>query len=254
MTLFVFALVFAYAFGRYIGNGPTGERPAGRHPEPPMSPAAALASALADAQAAMVRQVRSYGGVSDDVLAALGRVPRHAFIPGGAAVPADSYGDHPVSIGSGQTISQPFIVGYMTTRLGVRPGDRVLEIGSGSGYQAAVLAELGAVVYSVERLPELSARAAAVLAALGYGACHLRVGDGYAGWPEAAPFAGIVVTCAAPTLPAALLAQLRPGGRLVVPVGIEEQRLEVVSQDATGRLHHDTPMLVRFVPMIAGPE
>lgn len=151
------------------------------------------------------------------MLGALARVPRHRFVPPHLVVHA--YEDRPLPIGHGQTISQPYIVALSTEALGVGPTERVLEVGTGSGYQTAVLAELAQAVYTVERIPELSASAQERLTALGYGNVHFRVGDGTHGWPEEAPFDAILVTAGAPAVPERLLAQLGPRGRIVIPVG-----------------------------------
>jgi protein-L-isoaspartate(D-aspartate) O-methyltransferase len=201
----------------------------------PDQPAAALDGAPGSgdtdetvrARAGMVREQIEGRGVHDArVLAALRRVPRHLFIP--EAGREEAYEDHPVRIGEGQTISQPFIVAAMTELLELGRGDRVLEIGTGSGYQAAVLAEIVGAdnVYSVEILAPIARLAAANLARLGY-AVHLRVGDGYQGWPEAAPFDAVVVTAATPRVPGPLRAQLAVGGRMVLPVG-EPGRAQVL--------------------------
>lgn len=194
-------------------------------------------------------QIAARGIVDARVLEAMRRVPRHEFVP--AAERAMAYADMPLPIGDGQTISQPYIVALMTELAAIRPGDRVLEIGTGSGYQAAVLAELAAEVYSIEILEPLATRAAATLRRLGYDRVRVRRGDGYAGWPEAAPFAAIVVTAAPPAVPSALLEQLAPGGRLVVPVGTVDQELEVHVRTATG-IEQRRVAPVRFVPMVRG--
>ncbi|HSQ03719.1 MAG TPA: protein-L-isoaspartate(D-aspartate) O-methyltransferase [Burkholderiales bacterium] len=150
------------------------------------------------------------------VLQAMRRVPRHEFVP--PEYLGQSYENHPLPIGYGQTISQPFIVAYMSENCDLKPGDRVLEIGTGSGYQAAVLADMGMEVYSIEIIPELAEQAEARLRHLGYDV-HVRAGDGYFGWPEAAPFDAIIVTAAPDHVPQPLIEQLKPGGRLVVPIG-----------------------------------
>jgi len=191
------------------------------------------------------------------VLDALKRVPRHRFVPKSLASRACA--DRPLPIGKGQTISQPYIVAYMTEQLEVRPCQRVLEIGTGSGYQAAVLAELGAQVYSVEIVAELAQRAAAVLAELGYGDVHLRVGDGWAGWSEAAPFDRIILTAAPSEIPDPLIEQLASEGRLVAPLTDRlsgNQWIWLVEKDAHGRVSRRRMMAVRFVPMTgrAGDE
>ncbi|NOZ50266.1 MAG: protein-L-isoaspartate(D-aspartate) O-methyltransferase [Chloroflexi bacterium] len=156
--------------------------------------------------------------ISDkDVLDAIARVPRHRFVP--APYQQHAYEDRPLPIGWGQTISQPFIVALMTELLAIQPQAKVLEIGTGCGYQTAILAELADEVYSVELIPELSRQASQTLSELGYSNVHLRVGDGWQGWPQAAPFDGIIVTAAAPIWPPALTAQLAAGGHIVLPIG-----------------------------------
>jgi protein-L-isoaspartate(D-aspartate) O-methyltransferase len=173
---------------------------------------------LAAARSEMLRRDIAGRGVRDArVLAAMGRVPRERFVPPELA--AEAYADHPLDIGAGQTISQPYIVALMTEMLALTGSERVLEVGTGSGYQTAVLAGLCAEVLTVERLPELSERARAALAELGCGNVRLRVSDGTLGWPEAAPFDAILVTAAGPRVPESLKAQLADGGRLVMPVG-----------------------------------
>lgn len=187
-------------------------------------------------------------GISDgEVLRVMRAVPRHRFVP--ASQEARAYDDTPLPIGHDQTISQPYIVALMSALAEVSAGDRVLEVGTGSGYQAAVFAEMGVEVYSIEILEPLATRAKATLAALGYGSkVHLRVGDGYAGWPSEAPFDAIVVTAAPPRIPEPLKQQLAVGGHLVIPVGDWAQRLQVVIRTENGFLERSvTP--VRFVPM-----
>lgn len=196
--------------------------------------------------------------ISDSrVLAAMRRVPRHRFVPGSVA--AEAYEDTPLPIVGGQTISQPYIVAFMTQAADIAPGERCLEIGTGSGYQAAVLAELCAETYSIEYLPDVAAFGRANLEALGYlgRGVQLRVGDGYAGWPERAPFDAILVTAAPARVPPALLAQLALGGRLVIPVGkAEDQRMEIWTRVAAGEgeraFERKTTFGVRFVPFL-GP-
>jgi protein-L-isoaspartate(D-aspartate) O-methyltransferase len=185
------------------------------------------------------------------VLAAMGRVPRHLFVP--PELRAQAYEDYPLPIGDEQTISQPYIVALMTSLLGLRGGERVLEIGTGSGYQAAVLAEIAGEVYSIEILESLAERSAATLAELGYRNVEVRHGDGWAGWPERAPFDGIVVTAASPRVPQPLLEQLRPGGKLVVPVGRFFQDLLVYTRTADGYEKRNV-IPVRFVPMTGEVE
>lgn len=213
---------------------------------------------FARSRAEMVRRQIEARGVRDPaVLAALRAVPRHRFVPARLVDEADA--DTPLPIGAGQTISQPYIVALMSELLQLAPGDRVLEVGTGSGYQAAVLAAMGAEVYSIEIVERLGREAAARLAALGYGAVHLRIGDGYRGWPEQAPFAGILVTAAPDHVPRPLLAQLAPGGRLVIPIGEGIQQLEVhrraLAEGPEGPIFtRETVLPVRFVPMTGEAE
>ena len=193
-------------------------------------------------------QIEAREIVDPRVLAAMRQVPRHEFVP--AAERDHAYDDRPLPIGEGQTISQPYIVALMTQLAAVGPGSKVLEVGTGSGYQAAVLAACGAEVYSIEIVDALAKRAQQDLARLGIENVHVRSGDGYRGWPEAAPFDAIVVTAAAPQVPPALLSQLRTGGRLVIPVGEtwHEQTLQVHTRTETGFDVQDV-VPVRFVPM-----
>jgi protein-L-isoaspartate(D-aspartate) O-methyltransferase len=186
------------------------------------------------------------------VIEALRSVPRHAFVPEWQQDLA--YGNHPLPIGAGQTISQPYIVAIMSQLLGVGSGDRVFELGTGSGYQAAVPAAMGVEVYTVEIVPELAERARETLDSLGYDKVQVRAGDGWLGWPEAAPFDGIIVTAAAPRIPEPLVEQLRTGGRLVIPVGQPDgvQRLVVYEKEASGELVGRHHLPVRFVPVTGG--
>ena len=181
---------------------------------------------------------------------AIAHVPRHEFVPRWEQ--PYSYENRPLSIGQGQTISQPYIVAAMTQMLRPRPGMRVLEIGTGCGYQAAVLAEVVAEIWSVERIPELAEAAAARLKRLGYANVHVKSADGALGWPEHAPYDGILVTAAASRIPAALVDQLAPGGRLVIPVGVGryEQILTLVSKDTKGEVSEERGLPVAFVPLI----
>jgi protein-L-isoaspartate(D-aspartate) O-methyltransferase len=185
------------------------------------------------------------------VLEAMRKVPRHLFIP--EPLRDRAYADSPVPIGLGQTISQPYIVAFMTQALEVEPGHRVLEIGTGSGYQAAVLAEITADVYSIEVLPELAERARSTLTALGYSHLRLRTGNGYLGWPEHAPFDRIIVTAAPPDVPPALVQQLKIGGLMAIPVGTTDQHLRILRRTATG-LETLQTLPVRFVPMVDEPR
>lgn len=193
-------------------------------------------------------QIRSRGVKDERVLRAMGRVPRHVFVPPDLVPYA--YADEPLPVGEGQTISQPYIVAYMTEVLAVAGGERVLEIGTGSGYQAAVLAEMGAEVYTVEVIGSLSVRARDVLAGLGYTRIHFLVGDGSLGWPEEAPFDRIIVTAAAAGMPQALCEQLRDQGRMILPLGSMSQELVLAERRANDFIH--TRLLpVRFVPLIS---
>jgi protein-L-isoaspartate(D-aspartate) O-methyltransferase len=208
--------------------------------------------AMLDAVRDSVRNSAEYTGrseLSDKVMDAMGAVAREEFV-----LPEYrhlAYRNTPLPIEAGQTISQPLIVALMTELLDPQPGDVILEVGTGSGYQAAVLAKLVKHVYSVEIVAELATSAAAVLQRLGYDNVTVRAGDGYAGWPQHAPFDGIVVTAAAEHLPPPLLQQLKPGGKLVIPVGEEHgyQELLVVEVDQTGKITRQSVLSVRFVPL-----
>jgi protein-L-isoaspartate(D-aspartate) O-methyltransferase len=208
---------------------------------------AAVDEGFANARREMVEWIRTAHGFEDQaVLDALARVPRHRFVPEELA--RSAYEDRPLPIGFGQTISQPYIVAAMTAAAQLRGGERVLEVGTGSGYQAAVLAEIAGEVWSVEILRPLGERAAALLAELGYRNVQVRIGDGYAGWPEQAPFDAILVTAAPDHVPGPLLEQLAPGGRLVMPVGDERQELVRITRGDEGFVT-ERLMGVRFVPM-----
>ena len=206
--------------------------------------------------AAIARDARETGKrtgrpvFSDAVMEAMRTVPRAAFVP--ETEKPFAYENRPLPIGHGQTISQPFVVALMTELLDVEPGARILEVGTGCGYQTAVLCALGATVYSVEVVEPLARAAAARLAALGYTRANVRAGDGHAGWPEEAPFDGIVVTAAAPSVPPALVAQLRPGGPLVIPVGraAETQHLQRIEMRSDGPSEAKSLLQVAFVPLI----
>jgi protein-L-isoaspartate(D-aspartate) O-methyltransferase len=205
----------------------------------------------------LVRETQRETGratLAPQVIAALRKVERQRFVPEYAA--AQAYDDSPLTIGNGQTISQPFIVALMTDMLEVKPGDQVLEVGTGSGYQAAVLAELVRAVYSIEIIEPLGRAAARALTAAGYRNVHTRIGDGYAGWPEQAPFDAMMVTAAAPEVPQPLIDQLKPGGRLVIPVGdpARLQTLYLITKDARGAVAKRKVLDVRFVPLTRLPS
>ena len=190
------------------------------------------------------------------VLESMRRTPRHKFVPPTQA--AYAYEDHPLPIGHGQTISQPYMVAIMTELVRPQPGHRVLEVGTGSGYQAAVLAPLVAQVFTIEILEPLGKAAQERLRALGYANVEVRIGDGYLGWPEKAPFDGIVVTAGAPEIPMPLVEQLKPGGRMVIPVGPhwQMQTLKVITKGSRGPRDYrvEDVMPVAFVPLVRAPE
>jgi protein-L-isoaspartate(D-aspartate) O-methyltransferase len=225
----------------------------------PSSPARAdTAEQIAD-RAAMLRTIERHAQSATDalgrdhidpaVLRVMGQVPRHAFVPGN--VQDQAYDDRPLPIGYGQTISQPFIVALMTDLLALEPDDVVLEVGTGSGYQAAVLAELVDEVHSIEIIPGLAESAAERLDAQGFANVETHQGDGYYGVEAAAPFDAIMVTAAATSVPPPLIAQLKPGGRMVIPVGssFSLQHLMIVEKDASGRVRTRQTLPVRFVPL-----
>lgn len=209
----------------------------------------ALAAQFAAERRQMIEQIRSRGVTDARVLDAMQAVPRERFVPPELA--SKAHDDSPLPIGSGQTISQPFIVAHMTEALDVGPEHRVLEIGTGSGYQAAVLSLLARDVYTIEIVPELATRAAAVLASLKMTNVRVRTGDGYAGWPQHAPFDRIIVTAAPEQIPQTLVDQLAPGGRLLAPVGPqhETQWMTIVEKTTAGVSERRT-IPVRFVPFV----
>jgi protein-L-isoaspartate(D-aspartate) O-methyltransferase len=194
----------------------------------------------------VAEQLRARNIKDPRVLAAMEKVPRHLFVPGN--VRSEAYGDHPVPIGHGQTISQPYIVAFMTEALDVQPDHLVLEIGTGSGYQAAVLGELAREVYTMEIVEPLAASARKTLADLGYENVHVRAGNGYDGWPEHAPYDRIMVTAAPEEVPPALIQQLKVGGLMAIPVGDLVQELRVMRRTPSG-METIRTLPVRFVPM-----
>jgi protein-L-isoaspartate(D-aspartate) O-methyltransferase len=212
----------------------------------------AAPSRTEDRERMVVQQLRPRGIRDPRVLEVMARVPRHHFVP--ASQQRDAYGDHPLPIGFGQTISQPYIVAFMTEALDLGPSDTVLEIGTGSGYQAAILGELAREVYTIEIVPELAARATRTLAELGHTNVHVRAGDGYRGWPERAPFTKIIVTAAPETVPQALVEQLAVGGTMILPVGPQggSQELRILTKTAGG-VTTERSLPVRFVPMVKPP-
>jgi len=204
---------------------------------------------LEEARRRMVEEQLAGRGIADPrVLAAMGRVARHEFVDD--ALRYAAYHDKPLPIGDEQTISQPFMVALMSEALALRGDERVLEIGTGCGYQTAILAELAAEVFSIERLAALAAHARRTLERLGYGSVHLRVGDGTLGWPEAAPFDAVLITAATPMIPRPLLGQLRPGGRMVFPMGEEELQTLVRIRKNEAGLEEECLGECRFVRLV----
>lgn len=210
-------------------------------------PAAPQLAELDRLRERMVRDQLEARDIKDPrVLSAMRKVPRHAFVP--PSIIQAAYDDTALPIGLGQTISQPYIVAYMTQALALRGTERVLEIGTGSGYQAAILAEIAPEVYTIEIVPELASRAKSVLESLEYNKIHFRTGDGYEGWREFAPFDAIIVTAAPDHVPQPLVDQLKPGGRMIIPVGRGDQELLLIEKGKTGITRRST-IPVRFVPM-----
>ena len=234
------SLLFATLLALACGRGPSRERAGGNDGD-------------AARRARMVETQIVARGVRDArVLAAMREVPRHLFVD--AAHQARAYDDQPLPIDRNQTVSQPYIVALMTELLDVQPNEKVLEIGTGSGYQSAVLARLARHVYSIEIVPELALAASERLQRLGYRNVTVRTGDGYRGWPEEAPFDAIIVTAAPERIPEPLLDQLAPAGRMVIPVGGFFQELKVFSKDSSGNVSEKDILPVRFVPMTGEVE
>jgi protein-L-isoaspartate(D-aspartate) O-methyltransferase len=207
----------------------------------------APASDFAAERQQMQQQLKARGINDGRVLAAMAKVPREEFVPPDSR--GASYTDGPLPIGYGQTISQPYIVAFMTEQLRLKPSDRVLEIGTGSGYQTAILSELVTDVYSIEIVEPLAKNAEATLDRLGYKGVHVKPGDGYKGWPEAAPFDAIIVTCAPDRVPQPLTDQLKDGGRMIIPVGERFAQELYLLEKKKGRLKESAVLPVRFVPM-----
>lgn len=193
-------------------------------------------------------QLRARGIHDPRVLAAMGKIPREEFAS--AAKAAEAYGDHPLPIGAGQTVSQPYIVAAMLEALDVKPDHRVLEVGTGTGYEAAVLAELAAEVWSIERVPELAAKAREILSRLGYLTVHVIDGDGTRGCTGQAPYPRILVAAAAPAIPPSLFEQLSEGGRLVIPIGSRSEQQLFIIRKVNGQMVSTARELCRFVPLI----
>jgi protein-L-isoaspartate(D-aspartate) O-methyltransferase len=213
---------------------------------------ATVSDSFAAKRDAMVRhQIRARGINSPAVLQAMRKVPRHEFVP--LAARRVAYADRPVEIGFQQTISQPYIVAYMTEAADISPAEKVLEIGTGSGYQAAVLGEIAREVYTIEIIPGLAERARTTLVEQGYRNVHVKTGNGYLGWPEYAPFDAILVTAAPEQVPQALVDQLALGGRMVIPVGAIAQDMMIIEKTLRGVIERKT-IPVRFVPMTGKPE
>lgn len=214
---------------------------------------APLASDFAAQRQRMVQQQLMTRGINDQrVLTVMAKVPREEFVPPDSR--AASYEDGPLPIGYGQTISQPYIVAFMTEQLRLKPSDRVLEVGTGSGYQAAILAELVSEVYSIEIVEPLAKSAEATLQRLGYKNVHVKPGDGYKGWPEEGPFDAIIVTCAPDKVPQPLVDQLKDDGRMVIPVGHRFAQQLYLLEKKNGQLKQSATLPVRFVPMTSEGE
>jgi len=201
-------------------------------------------------QAMIEQQIVKRGIRNPALLRAISDTPRHLFVP--IALRGSAYEDRPLPIGHGQTISQPYIVASMTDLLDPRPTDKILEIGTGSGYQAAILARLAGHVYSIEIVDALAKQAAQILRDQHLDNITIRTGDGYQGWPEQAPFDKIILTAAPPEVPSVLLPQLKPGGRLIAPIGTQWQELVVFDKDAQGKIKQRNVYPVVFVPMVPG--
>lgn len=231
------------ALACWTGCGPESRTRAGEEPQ---------FTAMRDHMVETQLKARGDGITDERVLAAMKKVPRHEFVPENQRHLA--YIDGPLPIGHGQTISQPYVVAFMTEILKPEGSDRILEIGTGSGYQAAVLAELAKEIHTIEIVPELAKRAAADLKRLGYTNIHTRLGDGFQGWPEAAPFDAIIVTCAPENVPPPLVSQLKDGGRMIIPVGPAGNQQLILLRKRGAQLERQAVLPVRFVPMTGEAE
>ncbi|MDZ7794613.1 MAG: protein-L-isoaspartate(D-aspartate) O-methyltransferase [Spirochaetia bacterium] len=250
LSISLAALCLSFAAEVALPAGGQPEKQKAEEPEQPTSTdSAEVSGEMHEERRRMVQQDIAGRGIEDpEVLEAMRRVPRHGFVRKGDR--SRAYADKPLPIGQGQTISQPYIVAYMTEMLELKPGDRVLEIGTGSGYQAAVLAEISNDVYSIEIIDELASWAQENLAQNGYSEVKVKQGDGYYGWEQYAPFDAIIVAAAAGHIPPPLLEQLKPDGRMVIPIGgvYEVQTLMLVEKEASGEVRTERLMPVRFVP------
>jgi len=249
MSRMIKPLMVVMLFSFLLSNQECKQKPVHK---PQSSPQSALTKDATDKwqteRDAMVTNQIAARGVSDPLtLKAMRKVPRHLFVP--EALRSESYRDYPLPIGKGQTISQPYIVAFMTEQLGLKGGEKVLEIGTGSGYQAAVLAEIAGQVFSIEIICELADSAAARLKNLGYKNITVRCGDGYKGWPEEQPFDAVIVTAAPGKIPQPLIDQLKPGAKMIIPVGNLSQELILVTKLGDGKVEQKSVLPVRFVPM-----
>ncbi len=245
---FIGSLVLSFSAGSQSEDPGSTQTAAGQQAESKQSTAQQAGTMAEERQAMVAQQIEARGVKDNDVLAAMRRVPRHDFVA--APQRGQAYSDKPLPIGQGQTISQPYIVAYMTEVLQLDAGEKVLEIGTGSGYQAAVLAEITDRVYTIEIIEELAEQASKRLQRLGYTEVRTAQGDGYYGWEEHAPFDAIIVTAAAGHIPPPLLRQLKPGGRMIIPIGgvYEVQSLMLVRKTSAGEVRTERLMPVRFVP------
>lgn len=238
----------AAIFGWAAAAGAQEVKEAAEAPEPVVPAPRIMENAEVTRGRMITEQIVRRGVTDPQILAAMQKVPREEFLP--PDVKNMAYDDRAIPIGYGQTISQPYVVAFMTRALALKPGDRVLEVGTGSGYQTAVLAELVKNVYTIEILPVMGERAAATLQRLGYTNISTKIGDGYRGWPDAQPFDAVIVTCAADAIPQPLVDQLAEGGRMIIPVGPQgEPQNLVILKKTGGKLEQKKVLPVTFVPM-----